>query len=233
MTSWADIIAAAMILIDDTRLEEQLAVSPAQFYRRMAGWVKLAMPKLSKPRELLAFLKRGKVSPEFDDFLWTSTEASTQSEQTQVVTGKLGYKLCSVTVRETRDNGTISLLPYAGAVYDAETGVVTFPRQSAAGIAYDVDFYTDGAFPELSETQMRLFALAIATLWDNRFQRNWLAMGPKLHDENFDAPNEAQYMEKSAKRWKENVIAFEDELRDYEQQCAYASVTLRGGVVLV
>ena len=59
MTTWADIIASAMVLIDDVRLEEQLAVSPAQLYRRMVGWINLAYTKLSKPPELLAYLKGG------------------------------------------------------------------------------------------------------------------------------------------------------------------------------
>ena len=227
MTTWADIIASAMVLIDDVRLEEQLSVSPAQFYRRMVGWVNLAFPKLSKPPELLTFLKLGKVDPEYDDYLWESTEESTQAV-TVVPTGKIGYELCSVTIRTPHPNGTISLLPYTSATYDPETGNVTFPQQSAAGITYDIDFYTDGSFPDLTETQMRLFALAISTLWDERFARSWLAISPKIHDESFEAPNEPQYMEKSNKRLHENIIEFEDELRAYEQLCAYTATVKFG-----
>ena len=229
MTTWADIIASAMVLIDDVRLEEQLAVSPAQFYRRMVGWVNMAFPKLSKPPELLTYLKSGKVEPEYDDYLWESTEASVTDPETVVTTGKLGYELCSVTLRVSHPNGTISLLPYPDATYDAETGNVTFPQQTAEGISYDIDFYTDGQFPDLTETQMRLFALAVATLWDERFARNWLAITPHIHDESFSAPNEPQYMEKGNKRLHENIIAFEDELRAYEQLCAYTA-TLRNNI---
>ena len=231
-TKWADIIAAAMILIDDVRLEEQIAVSPAQFYRRMVGWVNLAFPKLNKPPRLLEFLKRGKVEPEYDDFLWESTPESVETE-TNVITGKIGYELCSVAVRIFHDNGTISELPYESAVYDAETGIVTFPKQEQAGISYDIDFYTDGEFPDLTETQMRLFALAIATLWDDRFARDWLSIGGKLHDDNFNAPNEAQYMEKANKRLRENLVAFHDELRDYEQLCAYAATVKNVSAALI
>ena len=228
MTTWADIIAAAMVLIDDVRLEEQLATSPAQFYRRMAGWINQAYTKLSKPPELLAYLKSEKTDPEFDDYLWESTAASVTDPETVVPTGKIGYELCSVTVRVQHPNGTISLTPYPDATYDAETGNVTFPQQAQEGIGYDIDFYTDGAFPTLSDAQMRLAALAVATLWDERFARNWLAIGPKIHDESFEAPNEPQYMEKSGKRLHENIIAFEDELRAYEQICAYTA-TVRNG----
>lgn len=223
MTSWADIIAAAMVLIDDVRLEEQLSVSPAQFYRRMVGWVNLAYPRLNKPDQLRTYLSNGKSDPKYDDFLWTSTEESV-TQEIDVDTGMIGYELCSVTVRIQHPNNTISLLPYQNASYDAETGIVTFPQQAQVGIDYDIDFYTDGSFPDLTDTQMRLIALAIATLWDDRFSRNWLAMGPKLHDDNFNAPNESQFMEKASKRLKENIISFNDELKDYEQRCAYHAV---------
>lgn len=224
MTTWADIIAAAMVLIDDVRLEEQLAVSPAQFYRRMVGWVNLAYPSLSKPPEFLEYLKNGKVEPEYDDYLWTSTEASTEAETTVVTTGKLAYELCSVTIRVVHDNGTVSLVPYSDAVYDPQTGNVTFPKQDAAGINYDIDFYTDGSFPDLSDKQMELAALSVAVLWDERFARNFLAITPKIHDESFESPNEPQYMEKGGKRLHENRQAFNDKMRDYEQLCAYATV---------
>ena len=222
MTAWADVVAAAMVLIDDARLEEQLAVSPAQFYRRMSAWVKLAFPKLSRPPELLRYLNNGKTEPRYDDLLWTSTAESAEGESV-VETGRAGYDLCSVTLRVAHPNGTVSLAPYPQAVYDPETGDVTFPRQEREGLDYDLDFYSDGAFPDLSESQMRLLALAMATLWDERFARNWLAMGPKIHDGNFNAPNETAYMEKSSKRLRENLVSFYDELKAYEQQCAYAS----------
>lgn len=221
-TTWADVIASAMVLIDDVRLEEQMAVSPAQFYRRMAGWVDLAFPKLNRPPELYAYIKKGKINPDYTDFEWESTEESTIAA-TEVETGAIGYELCSVTMRILHPNNTVSLLPYSAAIYDAETGVVTFPKQEKTGICYEIDFYKDGEFSDLSEAQMRLMALAISTLWDNRFQRDWLGISPKIHDDSFNPPNEAQYMEKSTKRWKENVIAFNDELRDYEQSCTYAA----------
>ena len=222
-TAWADITTAAMVLIDDVRLEEQLAVSPAQFYRRMTLWIKQAYTKLSKPPELFEYLKLGKVDAEYDDYLWQSTEAST-TEETVVPTGKIGYELCSVTIRVPHPNGSISLAPYTEATYDAETGNVTFPQQTQAGINYDIDFYTDGSFPDMSDTQIRLAALAMATLWDERFARDWLSEHMKLHDESFTVASEPQYMEKANKRLHENIIAFEDELRAYEQLCAYTGV---------
>lgn len=222
-TSWADIVAAAMIQIDDVRLEEQMAVSPAQFYRRMSAIIMQAMPLLSRPPEFLSYLKSEMVQPEYDDYEWVSDEASTEAE-TAVDTGMTGYALCSVTQRVQHPNGTISLLPYAGASYDEETGIVTMPQQESAGIGYDFDFYTDGEYPDLSETQMRLFALAIAVVWDERFSRTWLNLTPKIHDDSFETVNEANYVQQTTKRLQENRILFDHEMRAYEQLCAYTGV---------
>jgi len=221
MTTWADIVASAMIQIDDVRLQEQMAVSPAQFYRRMSGILLQAMPLLSRPPELLAYLKSGEIDATYNDYEWASTEASTTAE-TVVNTGMIGYELCSVTQRVQAANGTISLTPYSGAVYDAETGTVTMPVQEAVGVWYDFDFYTDGSFNDLTVTQLRLFALAIAVVWDERFSRSWITLTPKIHDDSFSTVNEANYAEKITKRKDENRIAFDNELRWYEQQCAYA-----------
>lgn len=222
-TSWADIVTASLVQIDDVRLEEQMAVSPAQFYRRMSAIIHQAMPLLSRPPEFLSYLKSGMVEPDYDDYEWVSDDASTEAE-TSVDTGMTGYALCSVTQRVQHANGTISLLPYAGATYDAETGIVTMPQQESAGIGYDFDFYTDGEYPDLSETQMRLFALAVSVVWDERFSRNWLSMTAKIHDDSFKTVNEANYVQQITKRLHDNRIAFDHEMRAYEQLCAYAGV---------
>lgn len=229
-TAWADIVAAAMVQIDDVRLEEQMAVSPAQFYRRFSALIAQAMPLMSRPPELLLFLKNGMTVPDYDDVLWTSDEASTTAD-TEIDTGLIGYDICSVTQRVQHDNGTISLAPYEDAEYDAETGIVTMPMQDETGISYDIDFYTDGEFPDLSETQMRLFALAVAIVWDERFSRNWLSMSMKIHDESFTTVNEANYIAQVTKRLHDNRISFNDELRAYEQLCSYKSVVRTNGKI--
>lgn len=219
-TNWADIVAAALVQIDDVRLEEQMAVSPAQFYRRMSAMIMQAVPLLSRPPEFLAYLKRDMELPAYDDQSWTSTEESTEAE-TVIDTGMTGYELFSATQRVYHPNGTISEIPYTDAVYDAETGTVTMPIQESAGVDYDFDFYTDGTFADLSETQMRLFALAISVVWDERFTRNWLNITSKIHDDTFKTVNEASYTQQTTKRLHDNRIAFDHEMRAYEQLCAY------------
>ena len=226
MTNWADIVSAAMVQIDDVRLNEQMQVSPAQFYRRMAAVIMQALPLLSKPPELVGFLKNGMVEAEYDDAEWISTEESLAGE-TQLATDSLGYDLCSCVLRTELPNGTVSLTPVS-VEYDAETGVVTMPQQTEVGLDYELDFYADGQFPDLSDAQMRLFALAIAVVWDERFSRNWLNMSMKIHDESFETVNEANYTQQITKRLHDNRIAFNDELRWYEQLVAYNTV-MSGG----
>lgn len=222
-TTWADVVAASLVQIDDVRLEEQMTVSPAQFYRRMSAIIEQAIPLLAKPPELLTYVTASMELPNYDDYEWTSDAASTLAP-TSVQTGMTGFDLCSVTKREQRPNGTISLIPYPSAAYDPETGIVTMPVQPSAGIGYDFDFYTDGVFPTLTETQTRLMALAVAVVWDERFSRNWLNMTAKIHDDSFQTVNESNYIGQVTKRLHDNRIAFGNELRAYEQLCAYTGV---------
>ena len=71
---------------------------------------------------------------------------------------------------------------------------------------------------------MRLFALAVAVVWDERFSRNWLNMTSKIHDDSFKTVNESNYVQAITKRLHDNRIAFDHEMRAYEQLCAYSGV---------
>ena len=223
-TAWSTVITAAMQVIDDERWAEQLAIDPAQFFRAKSETLKYAMPLLSRPPELLTYLQEGIVEPEYAEGSWESTEASTESE-TQVETGFIGYELMSCVVRV----GGVEVLPYTDATYDAETGIITFPIQESAGIEYDWDLYTDGELPDLTPTQIRLFGLAMAVVWDEHFERNFLDITPKINDSSFKTVNEANYIEKGNHRLQMNRQSFNDELRKYEQDCAYMSV-FKGGI---
>lgn len=216
-TSWSTIITDAMQVINDDRWQEQLATDPAQFYRAKSEMVRIALPLLNRPPQLLQFLQSGMVVPTYADTEWVSNEASL-SEETSVDTGMIGYGLMSCVYRV---NGGTDILPYPHAIYDAETGIVTFPVQSEIGIEYEIDFYTDGTFPALSPSQSRLFALAMGVVWDEHFERDYLDMTPKIHDSSFETINEANYIDKNNRRLLENRQSFNDELRAYEQLCAY------------
>lgn len=219
-TTLAEIMSEAMIYIDDVRLQDQLAGNPALFYRRMSAWITAAMPLLSSPPELRAYIEKEYVAPSFDDFEWFSDSESMTVETYDVPTGKIGYELCSVVVRS--EDGTYTT-PYTEATYDPETGIVTFPQQTAVGIDYEIDFYTDGSVADLTMTMKRLFGLAVAIVWDERFSRNWLNITAKIHDSSFSTVNESNYMDKLTDRMLFNRQTFQDELRKYEQDNAYVN----------
>ena len=220
-TTLAEIISEAMIYIDDVRLQEQLQLNPALFYRRTSAYVTAAMPLLSSPPELLSHIEHGYVAPEYDDYEWVSTEESTTASYTDVNTGKIGYDLCSVMI--VSDDGQYTVA-YTDATYISETGVVSFPTQEQVGIQYEIDFYKDGEVADLTFSMKRLFGLAIAIVWDERLDRNWLALTPKVKDSSFQTVNESNYMDKLAIRKVTNRQEFQDELRKYEQDNAYRNV---------
>lgn len=221
-TAWSDIITnSAMVVIGDDLMQDDLRTDAALFFRRMSSWMGMAIPMLKSPPELLVYLTDGLVEPQYADFEWTSDQIST-TQETVVETGKVGYELCNcVSVLYAR-NGDAAFFPYTDFTYDPETGVVTFPQQDSADVEYRLDFYTDGQFAhDLTFRQKRLLGLAIAVTWDNRFNREWLNIQPKVKDKSFNTPNENTTMKESTARYKENLQLFYSELRGYEQECAY------------
>lgn len=217
MTGWSEVISAAKLLIDDVRWQKELETSAARFFRAKSDFVRAAIPMLNRPPGLLNYIKSGMEEPDYVSGPWVSTEAST-SAATPINTGMTNYGLCTIALRSA--DGLYET-PYTDFTYDPDTGVVTMGIQPAAGLQYEIDFYNDGEFADLSEAQMRLFARAVALVWDERFERNWLNMQPKIHDSSFSTVNEANYQEKASLRLQRSIQAFEDELRKYEQDCAF------------
>lgn len=216
MTGWSDILTSALTLIDDVRWREDLQTSPALFYRAKSDYVRMAMPMLNRPPQLQYALENGMQTPSFGEASWISPPGGTFTP-TDVSTGMIGYSLCSVTIRGADG----MLTPYTGATYNAETGVVTFPEQTGGNVEYSIDFYTDGEFPDLTPTEMRLFALAVAIVWDEHFDRNWLNLQPKIKDASFETVNEATFSKQANERMRKNRAILSDELNKYEQDCAY------------
>lgn len=229
MTAWSEVITSgAMVLIDDVRWKEELALSPARFFRAKSLYLSLALPLLSRPPELFSYLQNGMVTPRYDDFAWVSTPESV-GQETSLDTGKIGFDLMSCVQRIENDNGTVMLTPYTEATYDSETGIVTFPAQNSAAVEYELDFYKDGEIPELSPTMFRLVSLATAVVWDERFSRNFLNLQMKVKDSSFDTVNESNYMDKVTVRLTENRRALNDELRKYEQDVTYRTIVQKYG----
>lgn len=221
-TPWTEIICnSAMPVMDDVRLNDQMGENPALFFRRMALYMDLAIPMVSRPPELDSYLNYELTKPEYDDFIWRSTSESLEGETT-VETSMTGYELFSCSLREVDDSGVVTSTPVSGVTYDPETGTVVFPQQEAVGLEYNVDFYTDGSFYyDLTEAQKRLLGLAVGVVWDERFSRNWLNITQKIKDSSFDTVNESNYMREVQNRLFMNRHLLNDELRKYEQDVAY------------
>lgn len=220
MTGWSDVITAAMQVIDDERWRDELRTNAAQFFRAKSQTVIFALPLMSKPPELLAYIQHEMAEPVYDDYTYISYSAASRGETVTIETGKIGFELCTASMRSL--DGTAGFPTQAE--YDSETGAVTLTLAESGAREYSIDFFNDGAFQTLTPTQMRLFALAVAVTWDNRFQRDWMANTMKIHDGSFETVNESNYMDKTNAKYLNNMQAFEDELRDYEQKCAYAAV---------
>lgn len=227
-TRWAEIVTDhAMVFIDDIRLNEMAQDNPARFFRRMTLYMKNAIPLFSRPHQMIQYLKDGLVYPEFADAEWVSTaESVTDPEGFTLQTENIGFDVFSCAVMRQNEDGSTYEEPYTLAQYDPDTGAVKFPQQEEEGLEYLLDWYKDGRFgeKELTDTQKRILGLCVASVWDERFFREWLADAPKVHDRSFNPPNEAQYMEKGMKKKLENRGLLNDELRKYEQDCAYANV---------
>lgn len=221
-TPWTEIICNyAMPVMDDVRLNDQMGENPALFFRRMALYMDLAIPMVSRPPELDSYLNYELTKPDYDDFIWRSTSESLEGETT-VETSMTGYELFSCSLREVDDSGVVTSTPVSGVTYDPETGTVVFPQQETVGLEYNVDFYTDGSFYyDLTEAQKRILGLAVGVVWDERFSRNWLNLTMKVKDASFDTVNESNYMREVQNRLFMNRHLLNDELRKYEQDVAY------------
>ena len=207
--------------MDDVRLIDQMGENPALFFRRMALYMDLAIPMVSRPPELDSYLNYELVKPVYDDMIWRSTSESLEGETT-VETTMTGYDLFSCSLREVDESGVVTSTPVSGVTYDPETGTVVFPQQETVGLEYNVDFYTDGSFYyDLTEAQKRILGLAVGVVWDERFSRNWLNLTMKVKDASFDTVNESNYMREVQNRLFMNRHLLNDELRKYEQDVAY------------
>lgn len=217
-TGWSEIVTAAKLIIDDVRWQDEIESDPARFFRAKSDYVSLALPLLARPPELLAYLQKDLTEPKYADYAWTSDGNSTTA-QTVIQTQKIGYELFSAVLRSSDGTGAAA---YPDAVYDPVTGTVTMPVQPQTQLEYEFDFYTDGTFQKLTHSMKRLFALAVAVVWDERFDRDWLADTMKIQDSSFKTVNESNYIEKTSERLKKNRTQLNAELWQYEQNCVYA-----------
>lgn len=221
MTGWTEIICEyAMLFIDDDRMTEKLKNDPARFFREMSLYMNSAISRFNRPPEIIPWLKLG-TNPKYDSFLWTAGEDGAAT----VSTGLTGYELCSIVLRGADRYGNITETPFPGS-YDPETGVVTL-AEVTGGAIFDMDLYTDGYFAnDLTAEMKRILGLCVQSVWEQRFTSSWLPREAKVNDRSFTAPNEANWTRAQEEKRRSLEAALNEELRNYEQNCAYMTTVV-------
>lgn len=219
-TMWAEVICDfGMVQINDVRLEEELQNNPALFFRKMALYLKNAIPRFNKPPE-----EQGRLTgtpPSYDDYSFTTTEEGEQTINTDLT----GYSIFSVQQIQVDQFGNPESTPLAGCQYDAETGVVTVPAGLAVGSVLSIDFYTDGEFDnDLSLDEKEILGMCLQMVWENRFSGNWLDRVPKPKGKSFDIPSEAPQTNANTSRMKFLQKELNGKMRAYSQMIAYQNV---------
>lgn len=220
-TTWVEIISNyGLLAIEDIRLEEELRENPAAFLRKMALYMKSAIPRFNQPPGMQSFLKY--TEPKYTSYEWTSDGTN------MVSTGVMGYELCCATLIEQDKFGNPCTSPLE-CEYAPDAGDVTI-KGLETGKAVSFDFYTDGCFDnELSGEEKRILGLCLQEAWENRFTGNWLDRTPKAKDKSFEIGNEANQLRANSERLKIIRGNLDTELERYARNLAYRKRFPGGG----
>jgi hypothetical protein len=227
-TTFIDVICNhAMVEIADLRLENDMNISPARFFRKMALYMIQAIPRFNRPPEAREWLKF--TAPVYDDYDYT-VPGDYVSGNLTIETGMKGYDVVSAIKIQPNGTGVYDFIPLSGMTYDAETGNVTIPEGSvSADDNIAIDFYTDGYFDrELGFDMKDILGLLIQYVWECRFANDFLLQQPKIKDRSFDVGNEANHMRASTERMKYLSERNNQRLKAFEQNVAYRNTVLEG-----
>ena len=227
-TTFIDVICNhAMVEIADIRLQTEMGISPAQFFRKMSLFVINAVPRFNRPPEAREWLKF--TAPNYDDMKYI-VPTEYRGGNLTIQTDKIGYDMCSV-VRKTDDGyGEYNYTPVVGIEYDKETGDIEIAEEYVdIGDVLEIDFYTDGVFDrELGWDMKDILGLLIHYVWEFRFANDYLLQQPKIKDRSFDVGNEANHMRASTERMRFLSERINQRLKLFEQRVAYKNVVLDG-----
>ena len=227
-TTFIDVICNhAMVEIADLRLENDMNISPARFFRKMALYTIQAIPRFNRPPEAREWLKF--TAPVYDDYDY-AVPNDYVSGDLAIETGMKGYDIISAIKIVPNGTGVYDFIPVVGITYDAETGVVVIPDGSvSADDNIAIDFYTDGYFDrELGFDMKDILGLLIQYVWECRFANDFLLQQPKIKDRSFDVGNEANHMRASTERMKYLSERNNQRLKSFEQSVAYRNTILEG-----
>ena len=224
-TSWTNVIAEdAMLLMNDVRLDEDLAENPALFFRRMSFYMKSAIPRFNRPPEIKEWLAIDH-EPTFDDYACDLGYYGETEDEIKIETGKTGYELVSVGMIEEDKFGNPVYSRVNSAAYDEETGVITIPGGDIVltkGAKLSVDFYNDGAFVnDLTYEQRRILGMCMQYVWETNFVNDWLNRAPRASDKTFNAGNVANQTRVNTDRVNSVKKTLDTEIAAYAQNCEY------------
>lgn len=225
-TTFSDIICNhAMVEIADVRLQKEMELSPARFFRKMSLFVVNAVPRFNRPPEAREWLKF--TAPTYDDFEYTVPVDYTGGTLT-INTGIIGYGIASVIKISEDGYGGYDYSSVPIQDYNAETGVITISGgYVASGDMLSMDFYTDGVFDRGLGWDMKdILGLIIQYVWEFRFANDFLIQQPKIKDKSFDVGNEANYMRASSERMRMLQENINQRLKKFEQNLAYTNTVL-------
>lgn len=217
-TTFADVICDyALVQIDDTRLQQQMAENPARFFRKMSLYMLNAIPRFNRPPEAREWLKYA--APAYTDLTYIPPQAMKAGDT--ITTEAFGYEMCCGVIAKADGYGGIRYVPFAQE-YDSATGIITLSQPIEAGARLELDFYTDGVFDrQLGGEMKRILGLCVQLVWENRFVNAFLIQQPKIKDKSFDVGNEANYMRSGTERLRALTRELNGELLAFEQSCYY------------
>lgn len=228
-TTFIDVICNhAMLEIADTRLQNEMAISTARFFRKMSFYMINAIPRFNRPPEAREWLKF--TAPVYDDYDYT-VPTDYDSDDLTINTEITGYEVCSCIKTVEDGYGGYTQL-HVPADYDAESGEITIPSGFVnAGDSLSFDFYTDGYFArELGYDIKDILGLIVQYVWEFRFANDFLLQQPKIKDKSFDVGNEANYMRAATERMRMLQERINQRLKAFEQSLTYRNVVLENNL---
>ena len=226
-TTFTEIICDfAMVQIADVRLQTEMSVSPARFFRKMSFFVTSAIPRFNRPPEAREWLKF--TAPVYDDMGY-NVPMDYDGGTLTIESGIKGYGLVSIIRMDDDGFGQYDFTPIPVASYDETTGNITVNSGYVkSGDMLSIDFYTDGVFDRALGYDIKdILGLLIQYVWEFRFANDYLIQQPKIKDKSFDVGNEANYMRAATERMRMLSVQINQRLREFEQNVEYRNKVLQ------
>lgn len=219
MTLWEEIEIHAMQYIkNDISLERDMRSRLPVFYNRMAGYMRMAIPRFNRPPKMLLRLSKF-TAPQFASETRETSEEISEGHTFENL--PQGYDIASAGKIELDEYGSDPVYIPLPASYDTESGTVTVNAPVGQGARLVFDFYKSGCFgTNLNMTEKDILAFCVYNAWEHRFDNNALARTPKERDSTFTTISEASDTQANTARMKLADAQMFSMLRAYEENLA-------------